>query len=366
MAISQPVPILTINYTETQQTTTATSDNYLTFSSPNTFTLSLGNNYKMWDGTLEYSIDTTTWDTWSGSSAISSSSSGTTKYLYLRGTNNTIISGQGAEYGYGNWILTGADIRCDGNIENLLDYQTVANGQHPTMADDCFKHMFKNQSALISTPSLPAITLSDHCYSYMFTLCSNLVTIPELPATTLTNFCYYCMFSVCSKIKLSTTQTGEYIQPYRLPVSGTGIIADYALISMFEATGGTFTGTPELNTTYYVSNTNTIVPATQPEPEPTIQITPGRAFIKQFVSGDKYYLTWNTNNAYILSAKADGNDISSGYELQDGDIITFELEDNIPVLYHPYINNVVSDNNTTRTDMNIYFDYKPFSGGADN
>lgn len=96
------------------------------------------------------------------------------------------------------------------------------------------------------------------------------------------------------------------------------------------------------------------------------QLQQGRAFIKQFVSGDKYYLTWNTNNAYILSAKANGNDISSGYELQDGDIITFELEDNIPVLYHPCINNeVVNANNTTRTDMDIYFSYKPFTGGSD-
>ena len=37
--------------------------------------------------------------------------------------------------------------------------------------------------------------------------------------------------------------------------SGTGTTASNALIDMFIGTGGTFTGTPEINTTYYTENT---------------------------------------------------------------------------------------------------------------
>ena len=63
------------------------------------------------------------------------------------------------------------------------------------------------------------------------------------------------MFYGCRLIKLSTTQTGEYQTPYRIPKSGTGTTATGALTEMFANTGGTFTGTPSINTTYYTSNT---------------------------------------------------------------------------------------------------------------
>jgi hypothetical protein len=63
------------------------------------------------------------------------------------------------------------------------------------------------------------------------------------------------MFSGCSSIKLSTTKTGEYVNKYRIPSgTATGVTATNALGSMFKNTGGTFTGTPTINTTYYTSN----------------------------------------------------------------------------------------------------------------
>jgi hypothetical protein len=63
------------------------------------------------------------------------------------------------------------------------------------------------------------------------------------------------MFYGCSLIKLSTTQVDEYQTEYRIPFSGTGTTASNALGSMFANTGGTFTGTAIINTTYYTSNT---------------------------------------------------------------------------------------------------------------
>ena len=48
-----------------------------------------------------------------------------------------------------------------------------------------------------------------------------------------------------------------------MPSSGTGTTATNALTHMFTSTGGTFTGTPEINTTYYLSTDNVIVRETE-------------------------------------------------------------------------------------------------------
>ena len=306
---------------------------YLTFKSPNSFTLAVNDATKHWDGTLEYSTDASTWSTWDGTTTLSSATSGSNNVLYLRGTGNTVITG-GSDC---NWVLTGSDISCIGNIENLLDYATVESGVHPTMAASCYEPMFNGCTSLTQAPALPATTLAEGCYASMFNGCTSLTQAPALPATTLASSCYmqmfsgctsltkapalpattlaegcyasmfngctsltqapalpattladYCyydmfngctsltqapafpattleiscyygMFNGCTSLKLSSTKTGEYTQEYRIPTTGTGTTASNALTNMFAVTGGTFTGTPEINTTYYLSNTNTIV-----------------------------------------------------------------------------------------------------------
>ena len=384
----------------------------LTFNSPSSFTLAVNDATKHWDGTLEYSTDTSVWTAWDGTTTISSATSGGNNVLYLRGTGNTVITGNNINY---KWVLTGSNIKCIGNIENLLDYATVETGAHPTMAtscyqymfnactsltqapalpattlanncyrgmfqdctsltkapdlpattlvndcyhsmfysctsltqvpalpattlaancyydmfcncasltqapslpaatvarscyrgmfyvctsltqapalpattlaDDCYHSMFYNCTALTQAPALPATTLASNCYDSMFQECTSLTQAPtlpattlapncyhamfcgctaltqapSLPATTLVDYCYYGMFSGCTSLKLSSTQTGEYTIVYRIPTTGTGTTAMSALTDMFISTGGTFTGTPEINTTYYLSNTNTVV-----------------------------------------------------------------------------------------------------------
>ena len=301
---------------------------YLSFIGNEDFTLKTYNTAKNWGGTLEYSTDTKTWNTWNGTEISSSGSK-----LYLRGTGNAKITGDSDIF---RFVFTGTDtlkIACKGNIENLLDYETVSAGEHPTMttscyqsmfqgctalttapelpattlADYCYLDMFMNCTSLTSAPELPATTLADGCYDGMFNGCTALATAPELPATTLTSSCYFSMFNGCTtlttapslpattlasscysgmfngctslttvpalpatmlanncyssmfngcrKIKLSTTQTGEYQTAYRIPTNGTGTNVAYSLINTFANTGGTFTGTPAINTTYYTSNT---------------------------------------------------------------------------------------------------------------
>ena len=309
---------------------------YLTFSSPSSFTLKVNDTTKHWDGILEYSTDTSTWSTWDGATTLSSATSGSDNVLYLRGIGNTVITGNSNSNSY-KWVLTGSDIACTGNIENLLDYETVESGGHPTMADYCYQYMFQDCTSLTQAPALPATTLAAYCYDDMFygctsltrapalpattlknccyqamfrgctsltqapalpattlaeycyndmfysctgltqapalpatTLaaycyqamfysCTSLTQVPALPATTLKNYCYRYMFQYCDSLKLSSTQTDEYTQEYRIPSSGTGTTATNALTYMFISTGGTFTGSPAINTTYYLSNTNTIV-----------------------------------------------------------------------------------------------------------
>ena len=301
---------------------------YLSFIGNEDFTLKTYNTTKNWDGTLEYSTDTKTWNTWNGTEISSAGSK-----LYLRGTGNTKITGSNVKY---RFVFTGADtlkIACEGNIENLLDYETVSADGHPNMAVNCYNSMFYGCTALTTSPELPATTLTGACYSSMFQGCTALTTAPELPATTLADYCYngmlygctslttapalpatmlaegcyfemfldcaslttapelpattlatdcynsmfygctslttapalpattladYCysnMFERCTKIKISTTKTGEYQTAYRIPKSGTGTDTTDSLLDMFINTGGTFTGTPSINTTYYTSNT---------------------------------------------------------------------------------------------------------------
>ena len=285
---------------------------YLTFSSPNSFTLKVNDTTKHWNGTLEYFSSNRTWTTWDGTTTLSSVDNNGEYVLYLRGTGNTVITGNRTNY---KWVLTGYDIKCIGNIENLLDYATVTAGNHPIMANYCYYYMFEDCSGLTQAPALPATTLAVSCYQYMFygcisltqapalpattladgcydsmfggctsltqapalpatTLasncylqmfysCTSLTQAPALPATTLAESCYRYMFYGCSGLKLSSTQTDEYTIKYRIPSSGTGASATNALNGMFTSTGGTFTGTPEINITYYLSSDNIVVRETE-------------------------------------------------------------------------------------------------------
>ena len=259
---------------------------YLTFSSPNSFTLAVRNATKKWDGTIEYFASDKTWTAWDGTTTLSAVADDSEYLLYLRGTGNRIITGGGTA---GIWVISGTNIKCIGNIDNLLDYTTVESGNHPTMANNCYSFMFRGCTALTQAPALPATTLADYCYNSMFQGCTALTQAPALPATTLANNCYNSMFygctaltqapalpatklskscysfmfRGCTSLKLSSAKTGEYTQAYRIPTTGTGTTATGALTNMFAFTGGTFTGTPAINTTYYLSSNNMIVRDTE-------------------------------------------------------------------------------------------------------
>ncbi len=361
-------------------------DGAIQFSSDEPFTLRTRLHVKYWNGTIEYSYGEERWKVWNGTSTLQSRSVNGREVLYLRGFGNTVIS-----YNLnGTWMISGNNVACKGNIENLLDYRTVAAGEHPEMGERCFRELFNRCMALtvapelpaetlapycyyrmfclcrnlLKAPELPALELKPHCYEgmfldcsslrkapelnalvmepycysqmfagctaitsvqaelpsiklaeacyramfggcaittapklpatklesccyermfyrcpnlvappalpatdlavgcyfYMFDSCGNLTSLPALPATYLPKNCYYGMFTLCTKIMLSEEPGGAYATPYAVPFDEeASYVGNSALKYMFKGTGGTFTGTPQVNTTYYLHKSNSIV-----------------------------------------------------------------------------------------------------------
>ena len=239
---------------------------YLTFSSPSSFTLKVNDATKHWDGTLEYlTYDINydkIWATWSGKDTLSSVDNDGEHVLYLRGTGNTVITGSNSKY---KWVLTGTDIKCIGNIENLLDYATVESGEHPTMANSCYGYMFSDCTSLTQAPVLPATTLAERCYDHMFRGCTSLTQAPELPATTLANDCYYGMFYGCigltqaPKLPATTLANNCYYGMFQgctsliqVPALPATTLVSYCYDYMFQGCTG-LTQAPELPATTLAS-----------------------------------------------------------------------------------------------------------------
>ena len=227
---------------------------YLTFSSSLPFTIETKNLSKNWDGIIEWSSDAISWFLWDGATTLSSNTSNS---LLVRGIGNTVITGNNRDH---RWVLNGNNINCLGNIECLLDYQTVANGNHPNTANYAFAYLFSENTDIISAPSISSVNLSQYCFVEFCSWCANLKTIPKISQTEYPDGCFQYSFWGCSKLKLSTTQTIEYQNLYRIPNVGTGTKdwsqAIYSpFYGTFSTTGGTFKGTPDINTTYYTSNT---------------------------------------------------------------------------------------------------------------
>ena len=184
---------------------------YLTFRSASSFTLSAT---KTWDGTLQMATSNPSdGSSWTGAS-ITAEQSGGQYYIYLRGTGNTVVNNS-----YTAWTLLGSDIYCEGDIETLRGY----DGNVPTMAESCYKCLFKG--------------------------CTALKSIPTFSAMTVPNLSYYQMFQNCTGLEVNTSGPGV---AWSIPLGTTGTsIWNY---DMFANTSGSFTGNPVAGTTYYVAS----------------------------------------------------------------------------------------------------------------
>ena len=226
--------------------------------------------------TLRYSLDSITW-----TPIVSGVTTPSANIIYFIGRAAGTKSLYTASSSSNAWTFSGAtNLECNGKLDRLLQDDLGGDNDILTIGANCFNYMFYNSTTLIKAPKLPATTLATGCYQNMFYLCTSLTTAPALPAMTLASTCYYSMFQNCTSLttapalpattlrdycynnmfqnctslKLSTTLTGIYDTEYRIPTTGTGA-TNRVLGDMFTGTGGTFTGTPLINTTYYTENT---------------------------------------------------------------------------------------------------------------
>lgn len=265
---------------------------FLTFSSPNSFTLSVVDNTKYWNGTLETSTDKTNWTTWSGTSAVSSASNGTKHNLYVRGIGNTYITGQNATTSKGAWRLNGSNISISGILATLLDYARIEQGLSPSVSSSVFRALFAHPSTSLNTsiidiskiiigrhammaysylqafrglsaitkpPVLPFTQMNDGCYSNMFRDCTSLIYVPKLLAKQLQLDCYSNMFYNCTSLYVSDTQTAQASHAWKIPTNNNIIGTTYSQTNMFyhclgTRSSSTFAGTTGSQFTYYTQN----------------------------------------------------------------------------------------------------------------
>lgn len=146
---------------------------------------SIGLNSLSTGQTMEYSIDTTTWNTFDTTTNISLNNG---DKVYVRG----VLSADNTNFNCTQFKMSGK-IAASGNCNALWNYQDL----NAPLKAYCGCNMFYGCTSLTTAPELPATTLSEYCYNYMFHSCTSLTTAPELPATTLAEACYSYMFRDC-------------------------------------------------------------------------------------------------------------------------------------------------------------------------
>ncbi len=226
----------------------------IAFYSTKKFTLSTNQTSKSWNGTLYYSTDTLDWYEWDGSKI----TAGDTNTIYIRGKNNTFITGEETN---NHFVLSGKKaIYSCGNILNILNFPEVMENKEPFMASYCFNNLFKGNTNLETTPELPAVQLSSYCYSGLFEGCKNIKKAPELPARVLTAGCYSRMFVFCTSLEnspvLRSENLAERCYEYMFYASGlknapelpAQIVYNYSYANMF-ALCNNLKSCPELKAT---------------------------------------------------------------------------------------------------------------------
>ncbi len=110
--------------------------------------------------------------------------------IYVRNTKSRLSHGVTTFF---NFQMTGK-IEASGSVDSLINFGTVY--------DNCYRFLFRNQTALVKAPELPSTTTADNCYDEMFRGCTNLTTPPSiLPAKEVKTNAYSHMFFGCTKLQ---------------------------------------------------------------------------------------------------------------------------------------------------------------------
>lgn len=175
--------------------------------------------------------------------------------IYFRNKSETVTNFSTNASNYYRFILSW-DIKASWDCNYLLckySTRTLPNTY-------CFAMLFyQNWTYLKTPPKLPAENAPNYCYYRMFRQCNGMVWIPKLPATTIWQYSYREMFYYCSWIKLSSSQTWDYQQPYRIPTEWTWTWWTNWNYNMLSNTWWAYQSNPAINTTYYVHTDDIIV-----------------------------------------------------------------------------------------------------------
>lgn len=183
------------------------------------------------DFSLVYSKDKSNWSPFSSVKL----EKGERVYIRAEGTNDRFYNSyysdmnQAYVYSYKSFVVHGCKV--GGNIMYLLDGTGTTNEFDTARNKGAFVALFRPMSSTdlldASDLVLPATTLAEECYRDMFKGCSKLKKAPFLPATTLADKCYDEMFSGCTSLQsvevgfVNWWKQGDY-QGWLKNVSDTG------------------------------------------------------------------------------------------------------------------------------------------------
>ena len=141
--------------------------------------------------TLVKSFDGVNWEDYAVGEVIDLPSIGDFVYLAAGEGGNSAFSTSARVYN--KFVINGL-VASSGDITSILNFDCAQT----TLADNCYRSIFRGCTGLTSAPELPATTLAVGCYRAMFYDCTGLTSAPELPATTLADDCYRSMFQGCT------------------------------------------------------------------------------------------------------------------------------------------------------------------------
>ena len=100
--------------------------------------------------------------------------------IYVRGDNPNGLSYYDEDtelWKYSHFIINLGKVEANGNIMSIIDGGACTRMDVP---EYCFYSLFKDCTALVTSPALQAETLSNYCYGEMFSGCTSLQTIESL------------------------------------------------------------------------------------------------------------------------------------------------------------------------------------------
>ena len=141
--------------------------------------------------TLIKSFDGVNWEDYTVGEVIELPSIGDSIYIAAGESGNDTFGSSSSDYHA--FVINGL-VAASGDITSLRSFDL----EQTTLANSCYRNMFRGCTGLTSAPELPATTLAANCYNSMFYGCTGLTSAPDLPATKLAVFCYMNMFSGCT------------------------------------------------------------------------------------------------------------------------------------------------------------------------